>query len=88
MEDRKLATVMGSWHYSWDIERFFESLYLYETASHGYLFNLTPIPYVSDPCPLFSDDVRLTRIMARRGRFFPYWYLCYGSFSEFLDRRS
>jgi hypothetical protein len=49
MEDRKLATVMDSWHYSWDIERFFESLYLYETASHGYLFNPTPIPYVSDP---------------------------------------
>jgi len=88
IEERKLKTVKDSWHYSWDLERFFPALYLYETHSHSYLFHDRAIPYISAPAPLFSDDPALTRVIAHKGRFFPFWFLRYGSFDAFLDRRS
>jgi len=88
IEERNLKTVKDSWHYSWDLERFFPELYLYETHSHSYVFHNRPISYASAPAPLFSDDPTLTHIVARKGRFFPFWFLKYGAFNEFLDRRS
>jgi hypothetical protein len=88
IEERNLKTVKDSWHYSWDLERFFPDLYLYETHLHSYVFHDRPISYVSAPAPLFSDDPTLTYIIARKGRFFPFWFLKYGAFDDFLDRRS
>ncbi len=88
IQDRGLTPVKGAWHYSWDLQRFFKECYLYENGAHSYVFCVEPIPYVSAPAPLFSDDDRLAHIIARKGRHLPFWFLHLGSFDAFLERRS
>ena len=88
IDQLQLKTVQESWHYSWDVARFFSNLYLVESNCHTYLFSDQPISYISAPAPLFSNDPSLTRLTAHLGRFFPYWFLRFNGFADFLERRS
>lgn len=88
IQDLNLKPVGNTWHYSWDLERFFPELYLLETPAQSYLFHPKPIPYISAPAPLFSTDRELNTIIAHTGRYFPYWFLHYHGFDAFLERRS
>ena len=83
-----LQTVKKSWHYSWDIERFFSTLNLLESKEHIYLFSDQPVRYRSAPGPLFSNDPSLAYITAHQGRFFPFWFLQFQTLESFLVRRS
>jgi hypothetical protein len=87
IESRKLQTVNGSWHYTWDIERFFDEMFIYESNSHSYIFHIEP-ENIHAPAPLFSDDVGLSFLIVKQGRNCPFWLLKLTSFDDFLARRS
>jgi hypothetical protein len=84
---RNLNTVNGSWHFSWDIERFFDSLFLYESDDYTYVFRTEPLNEWA-PAPLFTDDPRVDFLIAATGKNCPFWLLKLTTFDDFLARRS
>jgi hypothetical protein len=87
IKSRGLATVGESWHYSWDLERFFDDMLVFESGSNTYVFQTKPINEWS-PAPLFSDDAGLKLAIAAEGKNCPFWLLKLTSFDDFLNRRS
>ena len=87
IESRKLKTVNGSWHFSWDIERFFDTMFLYEHGAHSYVFHTEPINQWA-PAPLFTDDPHVNFMIAHIGKNCPFWLLKLSNFEDFLARRS
>ncbi len=83
-----LVTVADSWHHSWNLETFWDSMFHAEVGKHTYVFNPGPSYLPSSPLPMFSDDPALDAVMGKTGRFGPYWYLRLGTFENFLDRRT
>jgi hypothetical protein len=83
-----LVTVADSWHHSWNLETFWDSMFHAEIGRHTYVFNPGPSYLPSSPLPMFSNDPGLDAVMGKTGRFGPYWYLRLGSFEDFLERRT
>lgn len=82
-----LATVRDSWHYSWNLEYFYEELHVYERGDRLYVFHDTPINEWS-PAPLFSNDINIDMVIAKKGKNCPFWFLKLATFDAFLDRRT
>lgn len=87
IDARSLKTVNGSWHFSWDIERFFDKMLLYENSSYSYVFHTEPINQWA-PAPLFTDDPRVNFLIAHYAKNCPFWLLKLTNFDDFLTRRS
>lgn len=87
IDARRLKTVNGSWHFSWDIERFFDKMLLYENSGYSYVFHTEPINQWA-PAPLFTDDPRVNFLVAHYGKNCPFWLLKLTNFEDFLARRS
>ncbi|MCW5773848.1 MAG: hypothetical protein KIT16_19555 [Rhodospirillaceae bacterium] len=75
-------------HYSWDLERFHDTVLVSETPERLAIFATRGRQYASTPLPLFAGPKPPARVMAERGRQFPFWYLRLDSFEAFLARRS
>lgn len=88
VEQYGLSTVRGSWHYSWDLKRFYDKAYIYERAGCVYVFHPKPI-HAWAPAPLFSNDETLDTLIGQKGKEdCPYWFLKLTDFETFLRRRS
>ena len=87
IESRGLKTINESWHFSWDLERFFDHLFLYENDNHSYIFHTEPINEWA-PAPLFTNDSRVHSLIAKTGKACPFWLLKLSTFEDFLARRS
>lgn len=87
IETGNLATVESSWHYSWNIEKFFDSMILYERKGYTYLFHTEPYNIVS-PAPFFSDDIQVNALISKSDNDLPFWYVKLANFDDFLNRRS
>ena len=87
IEDNGLKPVRDAWHYSWDIERFFDEMFIFERRELLYVYNPIPI-HDWAPAPLFSNDPSLDKLIAKKGRSCPYWFLRLSTFEDFLERRS
>lgn len=75
-------------HYGWDLERFHDTLLALETPDRCAIFATHGAQYASTPLPLFAGPTPPARVMAERGRHFPFWYLRLDGFETFLARRS
>ena len=87
IEKNALRPVRDTWHYSWDIARFFDEMFVYEGRGRLYVYNPNPI-HEWAPAPLFSNDSSLDELIAKEGKACPYWFLHLSTFETFLDRRS
>ena len=75
-------------HYTWDLERFHEHLFLQEAQGRLAIFALNGHQYPSTPLPLFTTPPTPSIVLAERGRHQPFWYLQLAGFENFLTRRS
>src|SRR5215831_16160606 len=87
IERYSLSTVSGSWHYSWNLKRFYDELYFCERDGRLYVFHYAPIHQWA-PAPLFSNDETLETLIGKKGKDCPYWFLKLTDFDAFLQRRS
>jgi hypothetical protein len=87
IKQHKLGTVAESWHYSWNLEQFYDEMMIYEHRDRLYVFHDAPINEWS-PAPLFSNDPMITAVLAKRGKDCPFWLLKLKTFDDFLARRS
>jgi len=87
IEQHSLKPACGVWHYSWDIERFFETMWVRERggALHVYaprpLNEWAPVAHYTncgDPVPLRTG----------KSEPLPFWFLRLTTFDDFLARRS
>lgn len=82
-----LVPIQHSWHYSYDIERFYREMFLYEDGAHVYVYQKTAI-HEWAPIPVFSNDTSLSKIFATAGKDGRFWYVRLETFETFLERRS
>jgi len=82
-----LLTVLGSWHYSWNLKQFYDELFVYRSQGRTYVFHDTPI-HEWAPAPLFSNDETLQTLIGKKGKGCPFWFLKLNGFEDFLQRRS
>ena len=75
-------------HYSWELERFHERLFLLEAEGRLAVFAMAGQQYHSTPLPLFTTPPAPPLVLAERGRHLPFWYLQLAGFEAFLARRS
>jgi hypothetical protein len=87
INSERLSTVLGSWHYSWNLTHFYDELFISRSQSRTYVFHNTPI-HEWAPAPLFSNDETLNRIIVTQGKDGDYWFLRLTDFDAYLARRS
>lgn len=84
----RLQPASGVLHYTWDLERFHEQLFLQEAQGRLAIFALKGQQYPTTPLPLFTLPPAPSLVLAERGRHQPFWYLRLAGFEAFLARRS
>jgi hypothetical protein len=82
-----LFTVLGSWHYSWNLTQFYDELFVFRSQGRTYVFHDTPI-HEWAPAPVFSNDESLQILIGKKGKDCPFWLLKLTEFESFLRRRS
>jgi len=82
-----LKPACGVWHFSWDIERFCETMVL--QAIDGVLHVYAPQP-LNERAPVahFTDSPDPVPLRTGKSEPLPYWFLRLTTFEDFLHRRS
>ena len=75
-------------HYSWELDRFYDHLFVFERADTLAVFTTELTQYDSTPLPLFARAQDLGPVMANPGRHLPFWYHQLSDFETFLEWRS
>lgn len=82
-----LTPVRDAAHYSWDLERFYDSLAVLDRGTSTYVFRLQPINEWA-PAPLFTNDRSIKSVLGMPGKNCPYWFLRLKGLDDYLARRS
>jgi len=82
-----LKPACGVWHFSWDIERFCETMMLQTIDGALHVYAPRPLNEWA-PVAHFTDSPDPLPLRTSKPEPLPYWFLRLTTFEEFLDRRT
>lgn len=82
-----LKPASGAWHFSWDIERFCETMLLQTVGGALHVYAPRPLNEWA-PVAHFTDSPKPVLLRTGKPEPLPYWFLRMTTFDAFLERRS
>jgi len=87
IEENDLTPACGAWHYSWDIQRFYDSMLLQSIDGHLHVFAPKALNEWA-PVAHFTSCADAVPLRTAKPEPLPYWFLRLTTFDDFLERRS